>query len=213
MSFIAKTKLNNKGFSHLEIGISIVVVAVIAVVGGFVYSRNNNKSKAMTVGSSSSVQEALGPDFSVGEQVLFDTNDGQNNSLQANSASNRFRIGVGVPFYCRDGSKLRWGVWIEYKGRHPVQTNAYVRVLSRPNHSNEKKNFVRPADRAYARKIADTYGAFVTYMWFQNANDPGLVRLQVVDDYGKPSRVVQFRIDEKAGSKACNPYYRSIFTN
>jgi uncharacterized protein (UPF0333 family) len=46
MSLITKTKLNNKGFSHLEIGITIVVVAVIAVVGGFVYNKNNNKSKA-----------------------------------------------------------------------------------------------------------------------------------------------------------------------
>ena len=48
MSLITKTKLNNKGFSHLEIGITIVVVAVIAVVGGFVYNKNNNKSKAST---------------------------------------------------------------------------------------------------------------------------------------------------------------------
>ncbi|NDC21941.1 hypothetical protein EBZ57_01045 [bacterium] len=48
MSLITKTKLNNKGFSHLEIGITIVVIAVIAVVGGFVYSKNNNKSKAVS---------------------------------------------------------------------------------------------------------------------------------------------------------------------
>lgn len=52
MSIITKTKLNNKGFSHLEIGITIVVVAIIAVVGGFVYNKNHNKSKAMTTSTS-----------------------------------------------------------------------------------------------------------------------------------------------------------------
>jgi len=46
MSVIKKTRLNNKGFSHFELGLLIVVIAVIAGVGMFVYNKNNNKSKA-----------------------------------------------------------------------------------------------------------------------------------------------------------------------
>lgn len=48
MSVIKKTKLNSKGFSHFELGLLIVVIAVIAGVGMFVYNKNNNKSKADT---------------------------------------------------------------------------------------------------------------------------------------------------------------------
>jgi Tfp pilus assembly major pilin PilA len=46
MSAIKKTKLNSKGFSHFELVLLIVVIAVIAGVGLFVYNKNNNKSKA-----------------------------------------------------------------------------------------------------------------------------------------------------------------------
>jgi Tfp pilus assembly protein PilE len=48
MSAIRKHKLNNKGFSHVELVLLIVVIAVIAGVGFFVYNKNNNKSKAGT---------------------------------------------------------------------------------------------------------------------------------------------------------------------
>ena len=75
MSLINKTKLNNKGFSHLEIGITIVVVAVIAVVGGFVYSKNSNKSKAMTT-SSSDVSYGLIP-----QNELSNITSGQANGV------------------------------------------------------------------------------------------------------------------------------------
>ena len=39
-------RLGSKGFSHVELTLLIVVIAVIAGVGFFVYSKNNNKSKA-----------------------------------------------------------------------------------------------------------------------------------------------------------------------
>ncbi|MEI6755549.1 MAG: G1 family glutamic endopeptidase [bacterium] len=39
-------RLGSKGFSHFELGLLIVVIAVITGVGFFVYSKNNNKSKA-----------------------------------------------------------------------------------------------------------------------------------------------------------------------
>lgn len=48
MNFINK-KLNNKGFSHLEIGITIAVVAVIAIVGVFVYKKSTDKSNAGSI--------------------------------------------------------------------------------------------------------------------------------------------------------------------
>jgi len=56
MSVIKKSKLNSKGFSHFELGLLIVVIAVIAGVGMFVYNKNNNKSKAdSTVADTSSI--------------------------------------------------------------------------------------------------------------------------------------------------------------
>ena len=39
-------RLGSKGFSHFELGLLIVVIAVITGVGFFVYSKNYNKSKA-----------------------------------------------------------------------------------------------------------------------------------------------------------------------
>jgi Tfp pilus assembly protein PilE len=41
-------RLGSKGFSHVELALLVVVIAVIAGVGFFVYSKNNNKSKADT---------------------------------------------------------------------------------------------------------------------------------------------------------------------
>lgn len=41
-----KSNKNNNGFSHFELILSIIVIAVIASVGFFVYNKNNNKSKA-----------------------------------------------------------------------------------------------------------------------------------------------------------------------
>jgi type II secretory pathway pseudopilin PulG len=42
-------RLGSKGFSHVELTLLIVVIAVIAGVGFFVYSKNNNKSKADSI--------------------------------------------------------------------------------------------------------------------------------------------------------------------
>ena len=46
-----KFSKNNNGFSHFELVLLVVVVAIIASVGFFVYNKNNNKSKADSVTS------------------------------------------------------------------------------------------------------------------------------------------------------------------
>jgi uncharacterized protein (UPF0333 family) len=50
-----KFNKNNKGFSHLEMILLLVVIAAIASVGLFVYSKNNNKSKADSIASTASM--------------------------------------------------------------------------------------------------------------------------------------------------------------
>lgn len=60
MSVIKKTKLNSKGFSHFELGLLIVVIAVIAGVGMFVYNKNNNKSKADSTVADTAAVDNLG---------------------------------------------------------------------------------------------------------------------------------------------------------
>ncbi|NDC22082.1 hypothetical protein EBZ57_01780 [bacterium] len=44
-----KFSKKNNGFSHFELVLLVVVVAIIASVGFFVYNKNNNKSKADSV--------------------------------------------------------------------------------------------------------------------------------------------------------------------
>jgi N-acetylmuramoyl-L-alanine amidase len=60
MSAIRKHKLNNKGFSHVELVLLIVVIAVIAGVGFFVYNKNNNKSKADSMDSAAIIDDTPG---------------------------------------------------------------------------------------------------------------------------------------------------------
>jgi len=209
-------KTNNKGFSHIEIAMSLIVIAVIATVGLVVYNKNHNKSNAMTTASTDSIPADVTDNFAI---IPIETTDNATDTTQgvtATSASSRYRIKNPILVYCKEGSNLRWGVLIKYSGRYPVQTNAYVRVDRYSHKGSENKNFVRPADNAYARALANNGGTFITYLWRQGGGDSGLVRYNVINDYGQSIGKGEFRPDTKMGvgvAPSCNTKVRTLFTN
>ena len=207
-------KTNNKGFSHIEIAMSLIVVAVIATVGLVVYNKNHNKSNAMTTASTDSIPADLTANFDIKSITTTDNATDTTQGVTATSASSRYRISQGYLTFCKEGTNLRWGVYIQYSGRYPVQTNAYVKVDRYGHNGNENKNFVRPADNAYARFLANKYHGFVTYLWRQGGRDSGLVKINIINDYGKSVGSDQFRPDEQIGrARACNTDLRTLFTN
>ena len=60
-------RLGSKGFGHVELALLVVVIAVIAGVGFFVYSKNNNKSKADTA------EVSLTPEQQAAQYAQLDT--------------------------------------------------------------------------------------------------------------------------------------------
>ena len=207
-------KTNNKGFSHIEIAMSLIVVAVIATVGLVVYNKNHNKSNAMTTASTDSLPADITDNFDITSIATTDSATNTTQGVTATSASSRYRISRANLVFCKEGTNLRWGVVIQYSGRYPVQTNAYVKVDRYGHNGNENKNFVRPADNAYARSLANNSHGFITYLWRQGGRDSGLVKINIINDYGQSVGRDQFRPDEQIGrARACTPQGRTIFTN
>jgi len=206
-------KTNDKGFSHIEIAMSLIVVAVIATVGLVVYNKNHNKSNAMTTAPTDSLPADLTANFDITTIATTDSATNSTQGVTATSASSRYRISQAYLMFCKEGTNLRWGMYIKYSGRYPVQTNAYVKVDRYGHNGNENKNFVRPADSAYARALVNKYHGFVTYLWRQGGIDSGLVKINIINDYGQSVGREQFSPDEHSRSPACNTQLRTLFTN
>lgn len=100
-------KLNNKGFGHVEILIVVAVVAVTALIGGFVWQNSKSKdSSADTVATESSSRTGI---KKVGKKY-------KGIQIYACRASSKPRDGVKVKVTNDGSSSLRRGVFVNVKG-------------------------------------------------------------------------------------------------
>ncbi|HMS23860.1 MAG TPA: hypothetical protein PKB09_03565 [Candidatus Saccharibacteria bacterium] len=99
-------KLNNKGFGHIEIFILVAVVAVTALIGGFVWQNSKSKdSSADTVVKESSSRTGI---KRVGKYKGV--------QIYACRASSKPRDGVKIKATNDGSSSLRRGIYVKVNG-------------------------------------------------------------------------------------------------